>query len=44
MKNIPASIHARLANEAQKTKKPFSDLLQHYGMERFLIAYPRPNM
>ncbi len=36
MKNIPASIHARLANEAQKTRKPFQDLLQHYGMERFL--------
>ncbi len=36
MKNIPASIHARLANEAQKTKKPFNELLQHYGMERFL--------
>ncbi len=36
MKNIPASIHARLANEAQKTKKPFHELLQHYGMERFL--------
>ncbi len=36
MKNIPASIHARLANEARKIGKPFNDLLQHYGMERFL--------
>lgn len=36
MKNIPASIHARLAKESQKTRKPFYELLQHYGMERFL--------
>ncbi len=36
MKNIPASIHDRLANESQKSKKPFNELLQHYGMERFL--------
>lgn len=35
-KNIPASIHARLANEARKLQKPFGDILQHYGMERFL--------
>jgi len=41
MKNIPASIHARLANEAQKTRKPFNDLLQHYGMERFLYRLSR---
>lgn len=36
MKNISASIHARLANESQRSKKPFNELLQHYGMERFL--------
>ncbi len=41
MKNIPASIHARLANESQKTKKPFNELLQHYGMERFLYRLSR---
>lgn len=35
-KNIPASIHSRLANEARRQQKPFSDILQHYGMERFL--------
>jgi predicted nucleotidyltransferase component of viral defense system len=35
-KNIPASIHARLANEARRLQKPFGDILQHYGMERFL--------
>lgn len=32
-KNIPASIHARLANESRKSGKPFQELLQHYGME-----------
>ncbi len=41
MKNIPASIHARLANESKKTKKPFNELLQHYGMERFLYRLSR---
>ena len=35
-KNIPASIHARLADKAKKLNKPFGELLQHYGMERFL--------
>lgn len=36
LKNIPASIHARLADKAKKLNKPFGELLQHYGMERFL--------
>ncbi len=35
-KNIPASIHARLTDKAKKLNKPFGELLQHYGMERFL--------
>jgi predicted nucleotidyltransferase component of viral defense system len=35
-KNITASIHARLANEARKEGKPFSEVFQYYGMERFL--------
>lgn len=35
-KNTPASIHARLANEARRLQKHFGDILQHYGMERFL--------
>lgn len=35
-KNIPASIHARLADKAKKLNKPFGELLQHYGMERIL--------
>ncbi|MFH1452549.1 MAG: nucleotidyl transferase AbiEii/AbiGii toxin family protein [Armatimonadota bacterium] len=36
IKNLPASIRARLYNEARKTNRPFSEILQYYGMERFL--------
>jgi hypothetical protein len=35
-KNIAASIHARLTNKAKKLNKPFGEVLQYYGMERFL--------
>ena len=35
-KNISASIQARLKNEAEQQGKPFAELLQYYGMERFL--------
>jgi predicted nucleotidyltransferase component of viral defense system len=35
-KNIVASIHARLKHEAERQGKPFAELLQYYGMERFL--------
>ena len=34
--NIPASIQARLKNKAVESKRPFNELLQYYGMERFL--------
>lgn len=34
--NIPASIHARLLNEAKRLYKPFAEILQYYGIERFL--------
>jgi predicted nucleotidyltransferase component of viral defense system len=34
--NITASLQARLANEARKLGKPFGEILQYYGMERFL--------
>lgn len=34
--NIAASIQARLKNEAEQQSKPFAELLQYYGMERFL--------
>lgn len=35
-KNIYASIQARLRNEAEQQGRPFAELLQYYGMERFL--------
>ena len=35
-KHIPASIHARFTNEAKKRGEPFGEVLQYYGIERFL--------
>ncbi|MEN6300418.1 MAG: nucleotidyl transferase AbiEii/AbiGii toxin family protein [Anaerolineaceae bacterium] len=37
MKNIPASVHARLQNKAKNQNKLFQEILQYYGMERFLF-------
>ncbi|MFC1509761.1 nucleotidyl transferase AbiEii/AbiGii toxin family protein [Candidatus Omnitrophota bacterium] len=36
IKNIQASIRAQLQSKAKKTNSPFSEILQYYGMERFL--------
>ena len=36
IENIPASIQARLKNKASDSKRPLNELLQYYGMERFL--------
>ncbi len=36
MKNLGASIRARLLNQAKAEGRPFAELLQYYGMERFL--------
>ena len=35
-KNLPASIHERLLNKAKSSGRPFNELLQYYGIERFL--------
>jgi hypothetical protein len=35
-KNMAASVHARLAEIARRTVRPFQELLQYYAMERFL--------
>ncbi|MCY1017734.1 nucleotidyl transferase AbiEii/AbiGii toxin family protein [Pyxidicoccus sp. MSG2] len=35
-KNLPASVQARLMNQARETQRPFQELLQYYAMERFL--------
>lgn len=34
--NITESVRARLANHAKATGGPFQEVLQHYGLERFL--------
>ncbi|NOH01385.1 MAG: nucleotidyl transferase AbiEii/AbiGii toxin family protein [Chloroflexi bacterium] len=34
--NIPASIQAKLQNKARESRQSFNELLQYYGMERFL--------
>jgi predicted nucleotidyltransferase component of viral defense system len=36
VKNIPASIQARLKNKAEQQGKSFAEILQYYAMERFL--------
>jgi predicted nucleotidyltransferase component of viral defense system len=36
IKNIAASIQARLKNEAERGARPFAEVLQYYVMERFL--------
>jgi len=41
IKDIPASIRARLQNIAKETGRPFSEVLQYYGMERFLYRFSR---
>lgn len=40
-KNIAASVHRRLLNQAKATARPFNELLQHYAMERFLYRLSR---
>lgn len=36
IKNIPASILARLRNQTNKMNRPFAEVLQYYTMERYL--------
>lgn len=40
-KNKQASIRAQLQNNAKKTNRPFAEILQYYGMERFLYRFSR---
>ena len=35
--NIPASIRQRLLNESRSDGRPFNEILQYFGMERFLF-------
>jgi len=39
IKNIQASILTRLKNKAKEINRPFSEILQYYGMERFLFRF-----
>lgn len=41
IKNKQASIRARLQNKAKETNRPFAEVLQYYGMERFLYRFSR---
>ena len=34
--NLAASVHRRLLNKAHESRRPFTELLQYYAMERFL--------
>ncbi len=36
LKNVAASVKSRLLSLARSTQKPYQELLQYYGMERFL--------
>ncbi len=36
IKNIRASIRAKLQNKAKETNRPFAEVLQYFGIERFL--------
>ena len=45
VKNLSASVQARLQNHARATNRPFQELLQYYAMERFLyrVQYTYPD-
>lgn len=40
-KNTAASVRARLANHARESRRPFQEVLQYYGLERFLYRLSR---
>lgn len=39
IKNIAASVRDRLKNTAKMSSRPFGEVLQYYGMERFLYRF-----
>ena len=41
IKSIEASIRAKLTNQAEKTRRPFAEVLQYYAMERYLYRLSR---
>ena len=40
-KNVAASVRARLAQQAKTSNRPFQEVLQYYGLERFLYRFSR---
>jgi predicted nucleotidyltransferase component of viral defense system len=41
LRNVAASVHRRLLNQARSTNRPFNELRQHYAMERLLYRLSR---
>lgn len=41
MKNMAASVRALLAKRAKQSGRPFQEVLQHYGLERFLYRFSK---
>ena len=39
MKNVAASVRARLMNLSRASDRPFQEVLQYYGLERFLYRF-----
>lgn len=39
IKNIEASVRARLQNKARETNRPFAEIMRYYAMERFLYRF-----
>src|SRR3989338_3314328 len=39
--NLNASIRARLQNKANDTGRPFAEVMQYYGIERFLYRFSK---
>jgi len=39
IKNIEASVRARIQNKAKEANRSFAEVLQYYGMERFLYRF-----
>jgi len=35
IKNVRASIRSKLQNKAKDTRRPFAEVLQYFGIERF---------
>lgn len=39
--NLQASVRARLQNNAKEANRPFNEVMQYYGMERFLYRFSK---